>query len=106
MSIVTRGLSSPNALLASSGLGASVRVGIIVPIEQEQLVREILLTSGIQEIDLSVSPLEIDQQISALEFVLDGTVPEIGMQIEFIETALTTVAVEYEIEIEICETIK
>lgn len=107
MSLVTRGLSAPNALLATFGLGQSVVVSVIVPIEQVQEARETLVSAGILELDLTTSVVEnLNQTVGVIEFIVTGSINETEIQIEIVETALTIAAVEFELSTEVCETIK
>ncbi len=107
MSLVTRGLSAPNALLATFGLGQSILVTVIVPIEQIQEARETLISAGIFELDITTTVVEnVNQTVGVIEFVVTGSINETEIQIEVIETALTVAAVEFELSVEVCETIE
>lgn len=74
MSIVTRGLSSPQALIVTHGLGAATVV-IIIPVEQLVEVQEIL------------------QSISIEEYEIDNFVTDIGLVAITVEYALASEAI-------------
>ena len=106
MSLVTRGLSSPDALLPTFGLGIGASVVIVVPVEQLASLKEILIASGLSEIELDISLEDRGQQVALVEFVIVGEAADVETQVAVIENVLINEAVEYEITTDITESIK
>jgi hypothetical protein len=71
MSIVTRGLSQPVALLPSGGLGLGDLLAIVLPLEQVTDAVEILTDAGIAEPDLNIVALDPAKEIVVIEYKFD-----------------------------------
>ena len=105
MSIVTRGLSAPDTLMPSFGLGIGVSAIIVIPVEQVQSVRETLLSLGIDEV--RVSTVVVDNQVVAvLEFNVTPAVGGLAQITSVIDRSLTVGVEEIEMSIQLSEVIQ
>lgn len=74
MSIVTRGLTRPDALMPSSGLGIGSSVIVVIPLEQKQAVEQAFQSIGISSDKLNLSVVSLQQDVAIIEYVLEPSV--------------------------------
>ncbi len=111
MSIVTRGLSAPQGLIATHGLGAAT-VLIIIPLVQSVGFTEILVTAGFTDHEMTSFVTNRNQLVVAVEYetAIEVLTPaqlsefdELGLDVSIVEISLSSEVLTPEIVNEIVD---
>ena len=103
MSIVTRGLSQPEALMPSFGLGLGVSILIVVPLEQYTEAVEVFEEAGIAEHELTVTALDPAESIVVIEYQFDKTVITPIQRSEVVDRFISIEASQPELTVSVAE---
>lgn len=103
MSIVTRGLSRPEALLPSMGLGLGTTVIVICPVEQSTSAVEALVLSGVDESSIRIEALSLSESTVAVSYEMESTVLSPIQRTSLIDRLINIQVVHPELDVTVSE---
>lgn len=103
MSIVTKGLSRPIALLPTGGLGIGEAIVVVIPVEQLTQAVEVFEQAGIAERDLNITVLDPAETVAVIEYQLDGTAITPVQRSEVVDRFISIEASQPELTVSVLE---
>jgi len=103
MSIVTRGISRPDALMPSFGLGIGSSLIVVVPLTQVQTVEQAIQEAGISSDKLELTVVNLEQQVAILEYVLEPSVNSASQIVAVIDRLLSMDVKEIDMIVDVVE---